>query len=52
MFDRLPQIPGMKPAVIEVTADASGASRLFVIGEDSKRVEVTLGADGRLAVVN
>lgn len=52
MLDRLPLIPGMKPALIEVTADASGASRLFLIGEDSRRVELTLGADGRYAVVN
>jgi hypothetical protein len=52
MLDRLPQIPGMKPALIEVTADASGASRLFVIGEDSRRVELKPGADGRFAVAN
>jgi hypothetical protein len=52
MLDRLPHIPGMKPALIEVTADASGASRAFVIGEDSRRVELKLGADGRFAVAN
>jgi hypothetical protein len=52
MLDRLPQIPGMKPALIEVTADASGTSRTFVIGEDSRRVELKLGADGRFAVAN
>ncbi|HEU4891733.1 MAG TPA: hypothetical protein VFT47_09295 [Vicinamibacterales bacterium] len=52
MLDRLPQIPGMKPALIEVTADASGTSRLFVIGEDSRRVELKLGTDGRFAVAN
>jgi hypothetical protein len=42
----------MKPALIEVTADASGTSRMFVIGEDSRRVELTMGADGRFAVIN
>jgi len=52
MLDRLPSIPGMKPALIEVTADASGASRTFVIGEDSRRVELKLGTDGRFAVAN
>lgn len=52
MLDRLPQIPGMKPSLIEVTADASGTSRTFVIGEDSRRVELKLGADGRFAVAN
>ncbi len=36
MLDWLPLIPGMKPALIEVTADASGTSRMFVIGEDSE----------------
>jgi len=51
MLDRLPQIPGLRPALIEVTAEASGASRLFVIGEDSRRVELTVGADGRFAAV-
>src|SRR6185295_13417745 len=40
MLDRLPQIPGLKPALIEVTAEASGSSRIFVIGSDSRRVEV------------
>jgi hypothetical protein len=52
MLDRLPQIPGLKPALIEVTADASGTSRLYVIGEDSRRVELKLGTDGRFAVAN
>jgi len=52
MLDRLPQIPGLKPTLIEVTADASGTSRLFVIGEDSRRVELKLGTDGRFAVAN
>jgi hypothetical protein len=51
MLDRLPPLPGMKPTLIEVTADASGTSRMFVIGEDSKRVELTMGANGRFAVV-
>ena len=51
MLDRLPAIPGMKPALIEVTADASGTSRMFLIGEDSKRVELTMGANGVFAVV-
>jgi hypothetical protein len=51
MLDRLPPIPGMKPALIEVTADGSGTSRTFLIGEDSKRVELTMGANGRFAVV-
>ena len=37
--------------LVEVTAEASGASRLFVIGEDSRRVELTVGADGRFAAV-
>ena len=52
MLDRLPQIPGLKPSLIEVTADAFGTSRLFVIGEDSRRVELKLGTDGRFAVAN
>jgi hypothetical protein len=51
MLDRLPPIPGMKPTLIEVTADASGTSRMFVIGEDSKRVELTMGPNGMFAVV-
>ena len=51
MLDRLPAIPGMKPALIEVAADASGTSRMFLIGEDSKRVELTMGANGMFAVV-
>jgi len=51
MLDRLPPIPGMKPALIQVTADASGTSRMYLIGEDSKRVELTMGANGRFAVV-
>jgi hypothetical protein len=52
MLNRMPQIPGLKPALIEVTADGSGTSRTFVIGEDSRRVELKLGADGRFAVAN
>jgi hypothetical protein len=51
MLDRLPPLPGFKPSLIEVTADALGASRLFVIGDDSTRVELTMGTDGRFAVV-
>jgi hypothetical protein len=51
MLDRLPQLPGFKPSLIEVTADALGASRLFVIGDDSRRVQLTMGTDGRLAVL-
>jgi len=51
MMDRLPQLPGFKPSLIEVTADASGASRVFVIGDDSRRIELTMGTDGRLAVL-
>jgi hypothetical protein len=51
MLDRLPAIPGMKPALIEVTADGSGTSRMFLIGEDSMKVELTMGANGMFAVV-
>jgi hypothetical protein len=51
MLDRLPAIPGLRPALIEVTADASGMSRMFLIGEDAKRVELTMGANGKFAVV-
>jgi len=51
MLDRLPQLPGFKPSLIEVTADAFGGSRLFVIGDDSRRLELTMGTDGRLGVL-
>jgi len=44
-------IPGMKPALIEVTANSTGPSRMFLIGEDSLRVELTLGENGKFAVV-
>jgi hypothetical protein len=51
MLDRLPAIPGLRPTAIEVTAEANGASRTFVIGADARRVELTMGADGRFAVL-
>jgi hypothetical protein len=51
MLDRLPRIPGLTPALIEVTADATGISRTFVIGKDSRRVELRIGADGNFVAV-
>ena len=51
MLERLPSIPGLKAAFVEVTADAAGSSRMFVIGEDSTRVELTQGPNGRFAVM-
>jgi len=50
-LERLPPIPGMTPATVEVLADASGASRVFVLSADARRVEVTMGPDGRYALV-
>ena len=51
MLDLLPPIPGLRPALFEVTADAAGGSRLFLVGTDATRVELTMGTDGRFAVV-
>jgi hypothetical protein len=51
MLDRLPRIPGLTPALIEVTAEANGVSRTFVIGKDSRRVELRLGSDGSFVAV-
>ena len=51
LLDRLPRIPGLTPALIEVTADATGISRTFVIGKDSRRVELRLGTDGNFVAV-
>jgi hypothetical protein len=47
----LPAIPGLTPKTVEVAADASGRSRLFIIGADARRVEVAMGSDGLFAVV-
>ena len=35
----------------EATAEAFGASRVFVIGDNARRIELTVGADGRFAAV-
>lgn len=51
LLERLPFVPGLTPTAIEVTADAGGTSRVFMIGAEARRVEVTMGADGRFAVV-
>jgi hypothetical protein len=51
MLDSLPAIPGMRPTAIEVVADGAGPSRTFLIGADAKRVELTMGSDGRFAVL-
>lgn len=49
-LDQLPAIPGLTPKTIEVAADASGGSRTFVVGEDERRVEIVLAANGRIAL--
>jgi hypothetical protein len=52
MLEQLPKIPGLTPVRVEVTADASGSSRVFLVAADGQRAEVTEAADGRLAVVH
>jgi hypothetical protein len=51
MLDRLPLVPGLTPTTIEVVADATGLSRVFMLGAEARRVEVTMGPDGRFAAV-
>lgn len=51
LLERLPFVPGLTPTNIEVTADADGTSRVFMVGAQARRVEVTMGSDGRFAVV-
>ena len=51
MMEWLPAIPGLTPVRVEVMAEGSGTSRVFVIGTDAKRVEVTRGLAGNIAIV-
>ena len=51
MMERLPAIPGLTPVRVEVVAEATGGSRVFLIGAHEKRVEVTMGAGGAIAIV-
>jgi hypothetical protein len=51
MMERLPSMPGLTPVRVEVIAEASGPSRVFVIGADEKRVEVTWRLAGEITIV-
>jgi hypothetical protein len=50
LLERLPFVPGLTPQAIEVTADAAGTSRVFMVGAQARRVEVTMRPDGRFGV--
>jgi hypothetical protein len=50
MLETLPAVPGLTPTRIEVLADATGTSRVFMVGVDGMRAELTMNPQGRFEI--